>query len=105
MRCIVGVLGSSWRLHNQAVPMPVYHSVRTWFKTGCELVFPLFALALDLQEVPLSTLHSFACQRTLCSYSSIHGPYHALLVRHVHHSAQEAWCVFSVRGATQQGLR
>ena len=41
MRCIAGVLGSSWRLHDQAVPMLVYHSVRTWFKTGCELVFPL----------------------------------------------------------------
>ena len=40
-RCIAGVLGSSWRLHDQAVPMLVYHSVRTWFKTGCELVFPV----------------------------------------------------------------
>ena len=41
MRCIAGVLGSSWRLHDQAVPMLVHHSLRTWFKTGCELVFPL----------------------------------------------------------------
>ena len=39
IHCVV--LGSSWRLYDQALAMLVYHSVRTWFKTGCELVFPL----------------------------------------------------------------
>ena len=39
MHCVV--LGSSRRLYDQALAMLVYHSVRTWFKTGCELVFPL----------------------------------------------------------------
>ena len=39
MHCVV--LGSSRRLYDPALAMLVYHSVRTWFKTGCELVFPL----------------------------------------------------------------
>ena len=87
MRCIASVLGSSWRLHDQAVPMLVYHSVRTWLKT--------VVLVLGLQEVPLSTLHFSACQRTLCYYPSVHCPYQARLVRRVHRSAQDVWCVFS----------
>ena len=38
--------------------MLVSHSVRTWFKTGCELVFSsLVALVLGLQEVPRISLH------------------------------------------------
>ena len=71
---------------------------------GRSLMSSLVALALDLQEVPLSTSHSFARQHMVCFYSSVHCPYYALLVRHVPRSAQEAWYVFSVRRATRQGL-
>ena len=56
----------------------------------------LVALVFGPPEVPLSISHF--------SYSSVHFPYHALLVRQVHRSAQEVWCVFSVRRSTRQGL-
>ena len=48
----------------------------------------LVALVLDLQGVPLSTSHFPSRQHTLCSYSFVHCPYDALLVRHVQRSAQ-----------------
>ena len=42
---------------------------------GRSLMSSLVALALDLQEVPLSTSHSFARQHMVCFYSSVHCPY------------------------------
>lgn len=58
------------------------------------------ALVPCLQDVLLRTLQLSLCQHRPCSHSSVGCLFHALFVRHLHHSAQEAWCVFFVQRAT-----